>query len=260
MTSIPFPSWNNPILKFLCIGFFCWLLAGCAIKEETLPPTPESFILAIDVGHTKAAPGALSARGAAEYDFNKNLSLQLLNRLKSMGYHSAFIINPSGGPVRLADRTQMAAKKGAALFISIHHDSVQPHYLKGWEWQGKPRHYCDQFHGYSLFVSATHVPHAQSRAFADILGVRLLRSGFSPSLHHAEPIQGENRAVLDSATGVYRFDELAVLKSATMPAILVECGVLVHRDEEVLLSNAVYQKAWVRALADAVDAFRLQMK
>lgn len=33
-----------------------------------------------------------------------------------------------------------------------------------------------------------------------------------PSLHHAEPIHGENRELLDTTLGIYRFDDLTVLK------------------------------------------------
>ena len=56
------------------------------------------------------------------------------------------------------------------------------------------------------------------------MGSALIESGLKPALHHAEPIKGENRPLLDEHTGVYEYTDLVVLKAAEMPAILLECG------------------------------------
>jgi hypothetical protein len=55
--------------------------------------------------------------------------------------------------------------------------------------------------------------------------------------HHAEPIKGENRELVNPELGIYRFDDLIVLKSAAMPAALLECGVIVNRSEESRAAN-----------------------
>ena len=60
-----------------------------------------------------------------------------------------------------------------------------------------------------------------------------------PSLHHAEPIEGENREVIDRLNGVYRFDDLVVLRSAAMPAVLLEAGIIKHREEELIVATRV---------------------
>ena len=39
-----------------------------------------------------------------------------------------------------------------------------------------------------------------------------------PTFHHAEPIKGENRELVNRDLGIYRFDDLIVLKSAATPA------------------------------------------
>ena len=70
---------------------------------------------------------------------------------------------------------------------------------------------------------------AESSEFAAKLGRALLSAGFTPTLHHEEQ---EKRPVTDREKGIYAFDDLVVLKTAKMPAVLLECGVIVSRAEE----------------------------
>ena len=53
----------------------------------------------------------------------------------------------------LSEQAKLAGKEKADLFISIHHDSVQPYLLSFWEFNGEKHHYCDKYKGYSLFYS-----------------------------------------------------------------------------------------------------------
>lgn len=213
------------------------------------------FRLAIDIGHTPNKPGAISARGRAEYEFNKVLAQELLDALGQDGYASAFIINPEGREIALRDRTAIAAARQADLFLSVHHDSVQPHYLYTWTVDGSRLRYSDKFRGYSLFVSAKQSRMSESLGFAKRLGGALREQGLTPTLHHAEEIDGENRPLLDADKGIYRFDDLIVLKTATMPAVLFEAGVIVHRQEEELLRSPEYRRNLINATRIALDQY-----
>ena len=86
-----------------------------------------------------------------------------------------------------------------------------------------------EFAGFSIFVSQRNPRYEESLRCAKAIGEALVAAGEKPSLYHAEPIAGENRPLLDRRLGVHRFDGLAVLKTATMPAVLVEAGVIVNR-------------------------------
>jgi N-acetylmuramoyl-L-alanine amidase len=46
--------------------------------------------------------------------------------------------------------------------------------------------------------------------------------------------------------------ELAILRTATIPTVLVERGIIVNRDEELLISNAQYQDKVVNALVNGI--------
>lgn len=164
-------------------------------------------------------------------------------------------INGDGEDIPLTGRAETTNKAKAGLFISIHHDSVQPRYLSRWDSEGKSCYYSDIYHGYSLFYSGGNRKKDNSLLFASLIGSELHENGFVPTLHHAEKIEGEGRELIDRSKGIYRFDDLVVLKTATMPAVLLECGIIVNRDEEILLTDAAYRKTIVLSIVSAIEKY-----
>jgi N-acetylmuramoyl-L-alanine amidase len=189
----------------------------------------------------------------SEYSFNHNIAELLRQKLQMIGMEGAFIVEAQGNGRSLGDRTKAAASRNADFFISIHHDSVQPSYLNTWTYQGVERPYSDRFSGFSLFVSMQGPKSAENLALAQSIGTRLLNAGFHPSLHHAEKIKGESRELLDQKLGIYAFNDLIVLKTATMPAVLLECGVIVNRDEELRLRDRAYRDRLVAAVVAGIS-------
>ncbi len=222
------------VLAVLLLGVFCPASAG----------TP---LVAVDVGHYAGEPGATSARGRPELEFNRDLALELARALAARGLR-AQLVGENGDMAVLSRRT--AAARAAQLFVSLHHDSVQPHYLAAWEHAGAQRRYSDRFAGFSLFVSRRNPALEQSRACASAIGAEMRAAGFVPSLYHAEPIPGESKPFADRANGVHYYDNLVVLHSATQPAVLVEAGVIVNRAEELVLREGATQQRIAAAVAE----------
>lgn len=216
---------------------------------------PEGFIIAIDVGHSPESPGATSARGVREYEFNRDLARLLLTRLHGEGFKGAFVITEGYRGLTLRERAERANRAKADLLISIHHDSVQPSYLSRWSHEGRSLAYCDKFRGYSLFLCGSNGAYAESLILAAMVGRRMREAGFSPSLHHAEQVEGERRTLLDREKGIYRDDRLVILRTARMAAILLECGIIVNRDEEAALATPAYRQRIVEALVSAIKEY-----
>ncbi len=238
-------------IGFLFLALTLLPLVLCPATSQSGTPAPRQprpWLVAIDVGHSLPQPGATSARGRSEYLFNKEFAPFLAKALAELGIRSFFI--DSGQRHRSPEqRGKLAARDRADILISVHHDSVQPHYLRTWVHEGKTQRYCDMFQGYSLFYSELSKRPRQSLALAKAVGGRLRSHGFTPTAHHAEPIAGENREFVDPERGVYRFDHLRLLKSAAMPALLLECGVIVHREEELLCRDPERQRLMAVAVA-----------
>jgi N-acetylmuramoyl-L-alanine amidase len=230
--------------------------AGVAQEAAPQPACrPAEFRLAIDIGHYRAAPGAISATGIAEFEYNLALARGVLTALRKAGFTTAFLIGETGTLLQLRERTRVAQAERAMLFVSLHHDSVQARYLSEWRVDSKPEHYSDNFHGYSVFVSDRNPYPATSLQFAELFGAALLAEGLTPSLHHAEPIPGEGKLLIDKRLGLYRFDNLVVLSSASMPAVLLESAIIVNRAEEKRVRQGDYNAKVIAAMVKAVEAY-----
>ena len=207
--------------------------------------------IAVDVGHYLAKPGVISARGVTEFEYNRRLALEVAEALRRAG-HKTLLIGDDGIVENLGARAPRA--KGMDLFISIHHDSVQPRFLSSWDIDGETLLYSDLFSGFSLFVSHLNSHTESSLKCASAIGAALRGAGFTPSRYHADPIVGENRPFADEANGVHYFDNLAVLKTASIPALLFEAGVIVNREEELRMRDPAVRRLIADGIAAAVGA------
>jgi N-acetylmuramoyl-L-alanine amidase len=228
----------------LAVDFFCFAPAAYAAN------------IAIDVGHYLEKPGVISARGVTEFQYNLQLSREISESLRRAG-HKVILIGDDGLADNLGRRAPRAS--GMDLFISIHHDSVQPRFLAVWEHEGETLNYSDMFSGFSLFVSRLNGYTEASLKCASAIGAALRGAGLTPSRYHADPILGENRPFADEANGVHYFDNLAVLKTAGIPALLFEAGVIVNRDEELRMRDPAVRQRIAGAIVSAVNTCREQL-
>jgi N-acetylmuramoyl-L-alanine amidase len=238
-------SWMIYILSFC--------LLGISLSAESWAA---DYKIAIDIGHTPDRPGAISARGVPEYVFNRNIAYLLYKMLLTdKRLKNSFIINEAGDDISLQARASIANRQGAALFISIHHDSVEPKDLSNWLYQGTVMPYCDKFTGYSIYYSDKNGNPLNSLIFANILGSEMLKAGFCPTLHHAEKFTGGDKALIDRTRGIYKYNNLVVLKNNLIPAILFECGIIKNRNEEIDLIKSNYQLRIVEAFYAAINKY-----
>lgn len=213
---------------------------GLARGDASVP------LVAVDVGHTLAAPGAISARGRSELEFNQALADQVARALEAKDI-AVQLINRDGSIESLPARPRSAPD--ADLFLSIHHDSVPENELQAWTWEGRPQTYNDRWQGHSLFVSRRNPQPEASLLCASAMGARLQREGFPATDKNAR-----RRPWADQANTVHWYDNLVVLHQARQPAVLFEAGVIKNREEELLLADPDRQARMAEALATGIAA------
>jgi len=240
-----------------CVFVLASLLLEISVSAHAAEPKPitSGLRVALDIGHSKTRFGAVSARGGREYDFNRRFALELFTLAKQRPSLDVFIINLPGSKIALRERTRIAANAKADLFLSIHHDSVNAKYIRKWEFNEKEQIYSDAFRGHSMFVSRLNSEFQASLSAATAIGRRMAALSLKPTLHHAEPIKGENRELLSQELGIYNAP-FAVLRHAISPSVLFEVGVIVHREEEALLNERTYRAKIQKALLDALEDYQ----
>lgn len=204
----------------------------------TASTAAQSATVVLDTGHTPKRGGVVSAYGRPEYGFNAQLAHYVAQHLATRGIEVVRV----QGEYTLTQRTRATSK--ADLFVSLHHDSIP----QAWIDAGKR----NQYSGFSVFVSRKNPRYRQSVACAQQIGGHLSQAGERPSLYHATPIKGENRALIDKRSGTHVYDDLVVLKTAKSPAVLVEAGVIINPQEDRRLGDPSVAKALGQSIAEGI--------
>jgi N-acetylmuramoyl-L-alanine amidase len=255
------------IACFLVVcGALSALFGAGASSEERAPGPAQSAVAAcgaadfrvvLDVGHTPAVPGAISAHGIPEYVFNMRLAADMRDALVQAGFDkTVLLLTDTAPPLGLFERAASANKLKADLFIAVHHDSVPDYLLQTWEYAGHEEHFNDSFPGYAIFFSDQNADRAGSLAFGHLLGKALQAQGLAYTPHYTLPLmRHRRRQLVDAEAGVYRYDALAVLQRTRMPAVLLEAGSIVNRTEELDMATPERRSRISAATVTAVSAF-----
>jgi N-acetylmuramoyl-L-alanine amidase len=254
---------TRPLLAILAAAVFI-SAATAAQGAEKAPAAekanacqPAAFRVVLDVGHTAGVPGADSARGVPEYTFNLQLADAIKQALVAAGFTKTVRLITATRPwAGLFERAARANELRADLFLAIHHDSVPNNLIEKWEYNGEKHQFSDRFRGYSIFVSQANADLKDSLAFGHLLGSELKARGMHYTPHYTLPLMGRHRhQLLDADAGVYRYDELVVLRNTRMPAVLLEAGSIVNRKEELELATPERRNLIGAAAVAAVEQF-----
>lgn len=174
----------------------------------------------IDAGHGPNTPGKRSPDGRLrEFHFNAAVAEEVKKRLLLDGHTVIFSHHPDGD-VPLHERTGLANRLKADVFISIHANAAGSGF--------------NSANGIETFTYLH--PQAASVKLAEAIQTAL-------RLSTSRPDRGVKKA------------NFAVLRDTRMPAVLVECGFMTHREELALLQSDAYRKRCATAIAFAVTCY-----
>ena len=215
----------------------------------------------IDPGHGGHDPGAKGG-GITEAAVVLDIALRLESLLLQEGV-TATLTRRGDDYVPLEDRTAIANKAQADLFLSIHANASRNPQARGAE---------------SYFLNFAKTPDAEAVAavenaasgrtmsdLADILKKITQNTKISESRDFAEHVQ---ESMAQRLRGTHRsFKDLGVkqapfvvLIEATMPSVLVEVSFITNREEGRLLRNAAYRQRIAQALLEGVRHYQVSLK
>ncbi|MGR3913620.1 MAG: N-acetylmuramoyl-L-alanine amidase [Gammaproteobacteria bacterium] len=233
---------------------------GAPPSQRALPPRKKKsdLLVLIDPGHGGEDPGALGRRA-----YEKNVVLQIARKLKraidkQRGMRAELT---RGGDyyISLRKRTDIARRRNADMFISIHADAVNNRSARGAsvyalsrsgassetaKWLANKENASDLVGGVSLADKE------------DLLAEVLLDLSMSTTVNDSLRLGRDVLAQLKTIGRLHskRVEQagFAVLKSPDIPSILVETAYITNPSEEKLLISARHQNRIAAAIAAGI--------
>jgi N-acetylmuramoyl-L-alanine amidase len=199
------------------------------------------LVAAIDIGHSRASPGAKDVLGRDEAQYNLELATAIESRLARSGIGGVVVINRKLDMTSLAERPQKAFCLGADLFVSIHHDSVAPSRMKTVTEEGQQLRFNDSIEGYTVYYSSQNIHANLSQSLGLRMAEALLAQGVVAATPHQTVITDTLRKPVSAELNVFDFPKLKVSLSSPIPAVLLEAGFLSNRKDMQRLQSAGYR-------------------
>jgi N-acetylmuramoyl-L-alanine amidase len=234
--------------------------ASSAPAETPGDPRP---MIVIDPGHGGIDSGTKSFSGQDEKDVVLAFGLMLRGKLEKTGKYRVAMTRDDDTFVPLHERVRFARTRKAALFISIHADSI-------------PRSE-GQAEGASVYTLSEHASDAEAASLAEaenrsdaIAGVDLSsepddvanilidlaqRETKVFSLQFARTLVGELKPVTPLHVHPLKSAGFIVLKAPDVPSVLVELGYMTTKSDLVHLMSQEWRSRTADSLVQAVNTF-----
>ncbi|QKE64638.1 N-acetylmuramoyl-L-alanine amidase [Aquipseudomonas campi] len=238
-------------------------------SASSLPPIPGSkrdIVVAIDAGHGGEDPGAL---GPGKKLFEKNVTLAISKELQRQinaekGFR-AELVRTGDYFIPLRRRTEIARKKGADLFVSIHADAAPRAAAFGASvfalsdrgaTSETARWLADSENQSDLIGGAGNVSlDDKDRMLAGVLLDLSMTASLSSSLNVGQKVLSNMGSITPLHKRRVEQAGFMVLKSPDIPSILVETGFISNPNEARKLSSGSHQQALARSITTGVKQF-----
>lgn len=219
------------------------------------------YTVAIDPGHGGADYGAVGRGGTREKDLNLAFGLRLREALASDSVE-VVMTREDDRLVPLAERSAIARRAEADLFISLHADSIRyadlrgatVYTLSGTASDALSRELAEGENAADRFLGSEW--EQDTPEIHDILVDLVKRETEGLSRRFARDLVVELRAAdIRLIKNPVRSAGFRVLMAPDVPSVLVELGYLSNEDDETMMTTPEWQESAAEALAAAVRGF-----
>jgi N-acetylmuramoyl-L-alanine amidase len=236
-----------------------------AIKLTPVPSGKRDLVVAIDAGHGGEDPGASGSRGQHEKDIVLQIAKELQRQINAEKGFRAELTRTGDYFIPLRKRTEIARKKGADLFISIHADAAPSKAAFGASvfalsdrgaTSETARWLADSENRSDLIGGAGNVSlDDKDRMLAGVLLDLSMTATLSSSLNVGQKVLGNMGRITSLHKRRVEQAGFMVLKSPDIPSILVETGFISNANEAAKLATASHQQALARSIHSGVRQF-----
>jgi N-acetylmuramoyl-L-alanine amidase len=216
----------------------------------------------IDAGHGGHDPGAQS-NGVSESELTLDVAMRLSRLLQKHPGMEVVMTRDTDVFVPLEERTAIANREGADLFLSIHANASRDQRARGVE-----TYFLNFASNSAAEAVAARENSASGRAMhslPDIVRAIALNNKIDESRDFADMVQRSmvrrlsvrNKQLRDLGVKQAPF---VVLIGAAMPSVLAEISFVTHKQEGQLLKSTAYRQQIAEALLDAVLRYQQSLK
>jgi N-acetylmuramoyl-L-alanine amidase len=241
---------------------------GSRLEKATQPTITHNsagkrdVVVVVDAGHGGEDPGAIGPHGTREKDVVLKMAKTLAGIINSKPGYTAKLTRTGDYYIGLRNRTLLARKYNADLFISVHADAFRTSQPRGASvfalsqrgatsetarWLAQTENRSDLTGGVSL--------DGRDDTLAGVLLDLSMTASINASLGVGSSVLGKLGSVAQlHKTGVEQA-AFVVLKSPDIPSILIEAGFISNPQEEKNLSTNWYRKKLANAIMNGVDDY-----
>ncbi|AUG00024.1 N-acetylmuramoyl-L-alanine amidase [Pseudomonas sp. NFPP07] len=236
--------------------------------EIKLPPAPagkRDIVVVIDAGHGGEDPGASGSRGQHEKDVVLAIARELQRQINGLKGFRAELTRTGDYFIPLRGRTEIARKKGADLFVSIHADAAPSRAAFGASvfalsdrgaTSETARWLADSENRSDLIGGAGNVSlDDKDRMLAGVLLDLSMTASLTSSLNVGQKVLSNIGRVTPLHKQRVEQAGFMVLKSPDIPSILVETGFISNANEASKLATVSHQQALARSISSGVRQF-----
>ncbi|MCK4404105.1 MAG: N-acetylmuramoyl-L-alanine amidase [candidate division Zixibacteria bacterium] len=219
-------------------------------------------VIVIDPGHGGQDSGAVGKAGLMEKEVTLDIAKRLRNLLKKEKGLRVILTRETDVLVPLEERTQIANRNGADLFISIHTNAFKKRSVRGCQTFFLASAKSDEARAVAaLENSSIRFEHpeesSQNLDDLDFILMDLVQSEYlKESSYLATIIQKQMKKKLSIPSRGVSQAGFVVLNKAYMPAVLVETAFISNKREEALLKKGTFRQKIAQALCQSIKEFK----
>ena len=246
------------------------LQAKTTVADSTLEQddAPERKVVVVDAGHGGEDPGASGKNGSREKDVNLAIAKKLVNTINQSDNIKAILTRSGDYYIPLTERITIGLRERATMFISIHADAVESTSAKGASIYSlsekgevselakqleQSENSVDQFGGVETVIDSDQFLKTMLTDFS-----RKDRDIQSQQLAAAILKQISNIGPVHKKTP--QKANFVVLKSPSIPSVLVETAFISNPDQEERLNNSAEQQKIADAIFQGIKDYYMELE
>lgn len=220
-------------------------------------------VIVIDAGHGGKDPGTIgNYLRTKEKNITLSYAKELGKYLVNTGKYKVYLTRDTDKFIPLFERVEIARRKKADLFISIHANSAEDNDVSGFsiytlsekasdkraQLLANKENRADIIHGVDFSGASYDI-------MKTLIDLSQRQSKNSSAVFANMAVRATKKSGIEILQNSHRFAGFAVLTAPDMASTLIEIGYLSSRDEEKLLNSLSYKRKVAESLAKAIDEF-----